>query len=194
MGIQAGYELQVNQESESKSIFIWSAEHRAAGAAANPSSGTLLELETGEDLTQMEVRSGPRGIEGLSLVTSKRKLGDWGRKQTAGVEGEETQVYTVDTKDGWKALAIYGSVGVKGLQTLGLVVHHYVSADDNSMFQGPLEHVWGLYTSCPIDRSCRQLVLGSGDSAKTLEALRAARRFLANCIKVSMMLLLFHSW
>lgn len=183
LGLQAGYDLPLAAGGD----FVWGPEHRASGVTAYPVSGTLLELAADEVLTKMETRTGPEGIEGLSLYTNKRKLGDFGRLQSLGKERrEETHVDL--TEKNWEVLAFNGSVSSKGLQKLGLVVASSLLPASPASSDAGLPHAWGLFTTCPMDRATRQMLLWSADEARTLGALRAARRYLGNCVKVRVFL------
>jgi len=78
--------------------------------------------------------------------------------------------------------ALYGISGRGGLQRLGMVTRRHDSNAAGAVVL-PTE-AWGIYTACPVDRATHQLLHWSGgEMAKVLAALRAARRYLENCLK-----------
>lgn len=175
IGLQTGY-----QGSSDVPIYGAPIHHPLANSHSSsfsePSTGTFT-LRPDEGLASISIQANDTGIRGLKFTTTTQRKVFFGLFNHGSSATEDLSV-----PHGWEIAAFRGTLGRDGLQRLGIVMRRLDSKVDGAVML-PID-AWGIYTACPVDRATRQLLHWSGgDEAKVLAALRAARRYLENCLK-----------
>lgn len=185
--IQAGYAAAT---STTPATIVWGPQHRPITAPFDPTlpPTATLTIPAGDALVQMAVRVGAEGIEALKLTTRG------GQSVLCGRRDEPPTISVKTGGPGLAAVAFFGAVGREGLQSLGLVQARLPPAPATATAPAAPALAWGVYTSCPVDRAVRQMLLWTGGEQPTttatppaaievIQALQAAKRYLGNCVK-----------
>lgn len=174
--LQAGYAAPATSSTTlAPDAVVWGPQHRPITAPLDsslPPTATLT-IPPGDALVQMDVRTGPDGVEALKLTTRGGQSVLCGRR-----DEPPTISVKLEGAAGLAAVAFFGAVGREGLQSLGLVQARLPPATT-----APAPALaWGVYTACPVDRAARQLLLWAG-AEQAAGAISAAKRYLGNCLR-----------
>lgn len=178
LGLQAGYQPQGSADSP----IYWAPVHHPS--SKSPSSAFVNEEVTGtlvlgreENLVMVGIHTSDACILGVNFTTTAQRSIFFGLSDPSG-----TATTSLSVPRGMEIVAFYGIMGGEGMQRLGIVSRRQVSKSWGNLSL-PAD-AWGIYTACPVDRASRQLLYWSGgEKIKVVAALRAARRYLENCLK-----------
>lgn len=178
LGLQAGYDLWGSTDAPIQ----WAPVHHPSAKSPSPASfsepatGTLV-LGPEEGLAMLGIQTSDTGVLGLSFTTTTQ------RKVSFGLPASSSAASTsLAVPPGMEVVAFHGTLARDGLQRLGMITKRQDSKAAG-IISLPAD-AWGIYTACPVDRATRQLLHWSGgEKGKVLAALRAARRYLENCLK-----------
>jgi len=178
LGLQAGYQLQGSTDAP----IYWapvhhpSAKSSSSASFSEPAMGTLV-LGPEEHVARINIQTSDTTILGLCFTTSALHKVSFGLPPSSS-----TATTSLAVPSGLQLAAFHGILGRDGLQRLGMVTRRHDSKAAGAVVL-PTE-AWGIYTACPVDRATHQLLHWSGgEKAKVLAALRAARRYLENCLR-----------
>jgi hypothetical protein len=179
LGLQAGYQLQGSTDA----FTYWAPVHHpsarpsSSASFSEPATGTLV-LGPEEGLAMLGIQTSDTGVLGLSFTTTTQRKVSFGLPASSS----STASTSLPVPPGKEIVAFHGTLGRDGMQRLGMITRRQESKAAE-ILSLPAD-AWGIYTSCPVDRATRQLLRWSGgEKTKVLAALRAARRYLENCLK-----------
>eukprot|EP00624_Nannochloropsis_granulata_P005984 evm.model.NODE_43026_length_43751_cov_20.433773.2 len=178
LGLQAGYQPQGSIDAP----IYWAPVHHPLSKL--PSSAFFHEKVTGtlvlgpeEGLTMLGIQTSDTCILGVNFTTTAQRSVSFGLAALSG-----TVTTNLPVPHGMELAAFHGTLGGGGMQRLGIVTRRQGSKSPG-ILSLPAD-AWGIYTACPVDRASRQLLYWSGgERIKVVAALRAARRYLENCLK-----------
>lgn len=182
-GLQAGY----GPLKSGSPFLLWAPVHNClAGSAASttfsPDAATTeIVLGTEEGFTEIKISKSDECIVGLCFKTTACRELSVGVTESAG-----SRTSDISVPPGWQVTAFWGTLGQHGLHSLGMIIR-LGSLESSSSWASTLSlpaDAWGVHTSCRVDRATCQLLRWTGEDISTvLTVLRAARRYLENCLK-----------
>lgn len=199
LGIQAGYDLPIE---EKKDQLWWAPAHRGSTSPTSASvpPTAILTLAPGERLVSIEIETHEHGVGALLIQTSLKQQFTVGKAGGAAAGPSKSTTTVIKLDDGWEALAFFGTINRSGgLHSLGLTKGRFGCAYHGHLATLSLpSHPWGVYTSCALTRATRHMLQWNADAASSSSdrstvssdtyknvicALKAASRYLQNCVK-----------